>query len=294
LPLEAAVLGEASQAAWLQGDLTAAEDLAMRGLEAAPPHDPGRWRCLESLASIRNLQAAYAESERRYLETADAPGCPGSRAATVRCVAALPRLFGGDVDGAREILDATRAAVDATGYPTAMAMARYVEGEVALRQDPAAAVAPLAEAVALARSTGNWLAEGLASVALVSASTRLGDRPAALGLYPGLLRHWQRSGNWVLQWTTLRNLVELLVDLGHHQDAALILGAADAADQTAAVTGPDAARLKALRSELRTALGYELLDQVTGEGAAMPRAEVVEHALQAVARAVDRRQPSLR
>jgi hypothetical protein len=92
----------------------------------------------------------------------------------------------------------------------------------------------------------------------------------------------------------LRNLVELLVDLGHHQDAALILGAADAADQTAAVTGPDAARLQAIRSELRTALGDELLDQVTGEGAAMPRAEVVEHALQAVARAVDRRQPSLR
>jgi hypothetical protein len=145
----------------------------------------------------------------------------------------------------------------------------------------------------MARSVGNWLAEGLASVALVSASTRLGDRPAALALYPGLIRHWQRSGNWVLQWTTLRNLVELLVDLGRHEDAALILGAADAADQTAAVTGPDAARLHALRSELRAALG-DRLERVTGRGASLPRAQVVEHALQAVARAVDRRQPSLR
>jgi predicted ATPase/DNA-binding SARP family transcriptional activator len=284
-PLAAAVLGEASQAAWFQGDLAAAEALALRGLATAGPADPGRWRCLEGLATVRNLQAAYCESERRYAEAADAPGCPATRSAALRCAVALPRLFGGDVDGARAIIDAARPAADRTGHATSIAMARYIEGEVALRQDPARAIAPLTEAIALARSVGIWFVNGIAGVALVSAHTRLGDRAAAVGLYPDLVRHWQRSGNWILQWTTLRNLVELLVDLGLHEDAALILGAADAADQSATVTGPDAARLQALQAELAAALGGERLRQAAAQGASLPRAQVVERALETLERA---------
>jgi hypothetical protein len=55
-PLEAAVLGEASQAAWLQGHLTAAEDLALRGLEAAAPTTRAAgaaWRAWPASATSR-------------------------------------------------------------------------------------------------------------------------------------------------------------------------------------------------------------------------------------------------
>jgi hypothetical protein len=51
----------------------------------------------------------------------------------------------------------------------------------------------------------------------------------ALRGFRDVVDYWERAGNWTHQWTTLRNLAELLRTLGDAEPAALIDAAADAA-----------------------------------------------------------------
>lgn len=40
--------------------------------------------------------------------------------------------------------------------------------------------------------------------------------------YRDLIDYWERTGSWVQQWTTLRNLAQLLRALGDEETAALL------------------------------------------------------------------------
>lgn len=274
--LEVPVLGAASRAAWLQGDRAASRRLASEGLARAGP-SPQRWTALENMAVEHLSQGAFGEAQRCWQEAVDTGGSPPGEAETMRSAIALAQVFGGDLAGARATLQAQQRSVDASGCPTVRAWHRYVAGEVALVDRPTEAIALLDEAIRLARTVGAEFIEGVATHALVSGALRLGDRDTALLRLPEVIRHWQRSGSWTQQWTTLRILVELLVDLGAYQEAAVVLGAADHAEEAATVVGADAARLEAIRARLVSDDGY-------ARGAALRRGEVVERALDAISR----------
>ena len=53
--------------------------------------------------------------------------------------------------------------------------------------------------------------------------------------YRDLIDYWERTGSWIQQWTTLRNLARLLHTLGDHETALLLEDAADHAPDAAAV-----------------------------------------------------------
>ncbi|MGH8887498.1 MAG: AfsR/SARP family transcriptional regulator [Egibacteraceae bacterium] len=86
-------------------------------------------------------------------------------------------------------------------------------------------------------------ARGPGAVSVASLRGRHGDPSKALPLFRDLIEHWHQAGNWTQQWTTLRNLVGLLVRLGAYEAAAVLYGAQAVAATAGAVYGADAARL---------------------------------------------------
>lgn len=58
----------------------------------------------------------------------------------------------------------------------------------------------------------------------------------ALDGYRDLIGYWERTGGWVQQWTTLRNLAALLRSLGDADTATFLEAAADAAPDAPATT----------------------------------------------------------
>jgi hypothetical protein len=145
----------------------------------------------------------------------------------------------------------------------------YVAGEIRLDDAPAEALEYLRRAVVTARQVGNRLVAGVAGVSAVSCAARHGDPAAALGEYAGLLEHWQREGEWVQQWVTLRTLVEALSRLGRHAEATVLQGALGASPTATAPVGADAARLAEAAAAARAALGDERVEQLSAEGAAL-------------------------
>jgi hypothetical protein len=84
--------------------------------------------------------------------------------------------------------------------------------------------------------------EGVASVALASVRTRIGDVSAAADGFGHLIDFWRRTGQITQLWTTARNAAGLLSTVGRSRTAALLLPlSADAAPGAAAV-GPEIAR----------------------------------------------------
>ena len=123
----------------------------------------------------------------------------------------------------------------------------------------------------------------MARIALASALTRLGHTEEALALFPPLLHQTRREGNWPQLWTTLRILAELLVSLDRHETAAVLLAAARESASAPAVSGQDAQRYRQLQEQISQKTGPDVLDQITALARALPRAQVVDRALAALA-----------
>ena len=73
----------------------------------------------------------------------------------------------------------------------------------------------------------------IAAVGLVSVQAASGDIDAALRGHADLIDYWERTGAWTQQWTTLRNLADLLDQLEDHDCASLLRRAADEAPEAA-------------------------------------------------------------
>lgn len=97
-----------------------------------------------------------------------------------------------------------------------------------------------------------------------------------------MIRYWQRTGGWTQQWTTLRNVAELLALTGDDAVAAVLLLAADADPDAPEVTGDEAARLAGLHATLVERLGPDAFAHARDRAARLPRAEVVELGLTAI------------
>ena len=72
------------------------------------------------------------------------------------------------------------------------------------------------EALELSELSGATFLHGVAAVGLVSVQAAAGETEAALRGYGELIDYWERTGGWTQQWTTLRNLADLLDRLDDH------------------------------------------------------------------------------
>ncbi len=116
----------------------------------------------------------------------------------------------------------------------------------------------------------------MASVALASAQTRVGDRPAAARAFAELMETWYATGQGPQLWTTARNAAALLLAEGRMREAVLLTihaeGSPDAAtvDEHIAAHSSralvsttdllDAEQLATLRQEAQTMSVREVLD----------------------------------
>ena len=117
----------------------------------------------------------------------------------------------------------------------------YVAGEIESCAGRLAAAEPhYIRAIELARTSGATFLVGVATVGLLTVRAAAGRVDDALRGYREVIGYFARTGNWTHQWTTLRNLADLLRTLGDDEPAALLDAAADRAPDAPAV-GPSPA-----------------------------------------------------
>ena len=239
-PRAAAVFGAAADAAYHRGDPMQADQLARAGLEVAS--DPyGRWVCLASLSQADLARGRFAEA----VEHALAAAAVATRPAENVGIAVLAATYAGDLDRARVLRERI---VTEGASPTMRAFAAYVDGEV----EAAAGRGSLAEehyerAIKLARSSGATFVVGVASVGLLTTRAAADRIVDALRDYREVIDYFAGTGCWTQLWTTLRNLAELLRQLGDTEPARLLDTAADQAPDAPAVGGRTGVRPGSVR-----------------------------------------------
>ena len=129
----------------------------------------------------------------------------------------------------------------------------------------------------------------IAQVGLAALLTRFGDPGDALRAFRDCVSRWHRMQVWHHQWTTLRNLVQLLVRIRACEEAAVLLGAIGAADTATAPYGADADSLADATDILRNALGPPVFTAATARGGAMTADATATFALSTIDRGLQRR-----
>lgn len=263
----ASVLGLAASCAWSRGDLERADRLARKGLTLA---GDGAWRCEATLALLAlsrgDLTAAVAHGTEAAVNATRLDQSLG--------VAALAAAYDGDLESATALNDRL-ASISAS--PTLEGFHHYVAGEIeALTARPDRAEDEYERAIALARHSGATLVEGIASVGLLTIRANVGRVADALDGYGDLIEYWERTGGWVQQWTTLRNLARLLHSLGEAETALFLDAAADHA--------PDAPPTSDNGDANRYNLSVVRAAGIRADAAVASRAAVLEIARQAIAR----------
>jgi predicted ATPase/DNA-binding SARP family transcriptional activator len=221
-PRAASVLGLAAVSAWRRGELERAEGLARRALAG-----PGEaWRGRAALALVALSRGDLPDA----VELATTAASSTTHVDQTLGVAALAAVYQGDVHRAREI--SARLARVARS-PTTAAFHAYVEGEIVARTGQvASAEGHYERAIERSRRSGATFIEGIASVGLLTLRSRAGSVDEALRGYHDLIDYWERTGGWLQQWTTLRNLARLLRSLDDEQTALFL--------DVASATAPDA------------------------------------------------------
>ncbi len=264
-PRAPAVLGTAAYAAYLRGDQPQADRLARAGLDLAGGRAESSY-CRHAAAVAALARGAYPEAVEHCLLGEHAN--PHPRHGFLG-IAALATSYAGDLGEARRLHD--RAVPAAVGSPSTRGWVEYYGGEI----ENAAGRVALAEehyvrAITLARTSGATFLLGVASVGMLSVRAAAGRVHEALAGYREVVDYWAVAGNWTHQWTTLRNLADLLRRLGDPEPATLI--------DTAAELAPDAPAVA------------PSFDAATPRppGPAPSRAQVLDVARQAIARHLDR------
>ena len=139
----------------------------------------------------------------------------------------------------------------------------------------------------MAGSSGNEFIAGVSAVSIASVLGRHGDLKRALRSFRDVVDRWRRTGNWMQQWTTLRNLGDLFVRLGEDELAALFHGATVRDEDVASVYGPEAARLERARRLLDERLGTASLRTLLTRGRLMTGEDCIALAAREIDRLLD-------
>jgi predicted ATPase/DNA-binding SARP family transcriptional activator len=287
-PLFPEVCATAGVGAWMRGDLRRAADLARRGVEAARGDAILRRAPLHILGDVGLFEGRLDDALGHYEAAlaAAAEADDGYQVVLLLGCRALILAYRGDAAAGQEAAAESRRVAAGMANPTATAWSLYVSGEVLLHDDPQRAIRLLDASIDLVRSIGNTFALGVALVSASSVRGRHGDPRDALLMFPSVVEHWHRLGNWTQQWTTMRNVIELFVRVEMDQPAAVLLGAVEAAATAAPVFGPDAERLAATRQTLASRLGEGTTAAAAARGQTMASDAVVAFACRELRRAL--------
>lgn len=275
----AAIAGAVGQ--MQRGDLGLARESGEQVLRSAYD-DHVCLRALQLLAEIALYQGRLDDADelgRDLVErarTADAADYDEALGHLYRVHAAA---YSGRHAQAREELRSGSQVASSTEAPALRAGYLYLEGEIELDADPAAARAALHQAIEIADATRNRFVAGIARVAIATLEARHGSPTDALGAFGEVVEHWRRCGDWVHVWTTLRNLAVLFERVDASESAAVLVGALQTASTGAQAFGDDARRLEETDTALRGSLGPDDFAAKVEQGRAMTDADAVGFAL---------------
>jgi hypothetical protein len=139
--------------------------------------------------------------------------------------------------------------------PIVAAWCDFTEGELLASSQPQRALELVDRMVDEADRAGWRFGGGVGRLTASSLRARVADPADAIPGFERLIRHWERLGDETHQWTTLRNLVELLTRLGAYAPAARLLGAVSTAARP--TFGAEGRRLEEARDTIRAHLGDE-------------------------------------
>lgn len=209
----------------------------------------------------------------------------------VEGTALLARRYGGGTVSSDEAVQ-LRVVAERHGRLAVADWARYVEGELLLSDDPVRAYDVLADAHNRARASGDEYLTGVALVSAASAAHRSGRLDVARRLFVEVIRHWQVRGDLTHQWTTLRNVVQVLIAAGQRADALVLAAALLVTERGAAGYGEDADLLTATAEYLTAELGSAAPDQLA-QGRGLRDEQVIEFALWTLGQSIEPEEPEV-
>ena len=287
-PFYPEALASAALGAVYRGDLQAAETAARVAFEAARRLPPvTARRPLQALGDVAIFRGELERAASLYGKAYDLSAGAGDHldAAWDAASAAAALAYNGRMEQALLLAGRAQAAAEASGAPSALAVAAWARGEITATTDPGQARPYLVRAVGLAAPAGNRLVAGLAEVSLAALHARRGDPAAALRYYQQVIPQWRQAGAWTPQWVTIRTLIDLLARVGACRDAATLYGAAASATTGAPPYGADADRLRLSVTRLRDQLTAAEFRACTEQGERLDGHQVIDLALDAIARA---------
>jgi len=261
-------LGEVEAAV---GHATQAVDLATQGLDA----------CLARLSlaeacQVRGDHGRAVQVGQELSELAERGDDP-LLATLAHVVQALSyAALGRTGDGVREARLAARDS-EASGSLLASAWAAYAQGEVRLEDEPGEALGHLDRARTLGRAAGSRLLVGVAGLSWVSRRARSAIDDESLAEFAEIIEHWSKAGTATHQWTTLRNLVEVLARRGADEAAARLHGALMASPREAVPQGAEASRLTAAMKRVEGRLGALRFSELMADGENWSDVQVVAY-----------------
>jgi predicted ATPase len=264
------MLGLAATSAWFRGELDKADELATAGLELAADE----WSCLDA-KSLVALSRGDLDAATTY---AAAAGDTARRPVQSYGIAALASAYRGDLDAARTLNDRFRAHAASR---TLEAFHTYITGEIeALTGNRDDALWCYEAAIDRAQSVGSTFVQGIASVGRLSQLAATGQTDRALAGYRELIDYWERTGSWVQQWTTLRNLADILDSLGDSEPAFFL--------RAAAACAPDAPPVPDVHQPPPRAVDAETIDRLRTDAGTSSRIRILQVARDAIESALDR------
>ena len=184
---------------------------------------------------------------------------------------AQSRTYGGDAPAGLAFAEEQFRVAQQLKNPSMLALALYDQAEPLSLTEPEAARDRYERAIGLAQAAGSSFIEGIALVGLASLLGRSGRPSTALPQFLAIIDRWYDMGIWHHQWTTLRNLVQLLLRIGCNEDAAVLIHAIEASTTAATAFGTDAERMADATDTLHAALGECRWSSALARGAALSR-----------------------
>lgn len=252
-PLAPAVLAVVALNRLHRGDLDGVLDLLVD-----VPHDPVARHAHEVLGDLHTYRgeldaglASFQVAERLALRVDDRLTVAHSRLSQ-----AIISGYADRVEEGLALVEAVRREASSPRMPIIIAWCDYTEGELLAGSQPRRALELVDRAVAEADRAGWRMVAGVGRLTASSLRARTADPADAVPGFERLIQHWDRVGDETHQWTTLRNLVELLTRLGAYEPAARLLGAVSMA--TRPTFGAEQRRLEEARGTVQAQLGDEV------------------------------------
>lgn len=250
-PRYATALAIHAQAAWRRGDIAGAIDDALAAL-SREPDDWTRDQALSELGPSIGFGGDLGGSERAFVARNALRSDAWSLGSAGVVVAYL-----GELENARTYLAQARETVLSSPMPSMVSWSEYCTAEIE-NTVGAADLAVLDRAIERAREVDASFVVGVAGVTRASIQAARGDVASAALSYAELIRHWLRSGSWTQQWTTLRNVAELIEDCDPKTALLILLAAESDRFRPPVLVGEAAARHAALVERLERQVGDDV------------------------------------